>query len=111
MPLRNKSIASTLFEILKWGAVLWLMWPLLSFQLEKMTLWRMVLGVLLAVLFIGKMLYDALVDSFKQRKERYTVVDLLALVGFIAAIAVLIGVAVLGVGLYVISQLQESAGQ
>jgi hypothetical protein len=111
MPAHNKSSILSFFDILKWGVVIWLMWPLLSFQMEKMTLWRMVFGVMFAVLFLGKMLYDALVDNFKQRKEHYTVIDFLVLVGFIAAIAVLIAGAILGIGLYVTSQFQESGAQ
>ena len=71
----------------------------------------MVFGVLLAVIFLGKMFYDFILDNFKQRKEHYTIVDLLMLVGFIAIIAVLIGGAILMLGLYVTSQMQEAATQ
>ncbi len=106
---RTKNAFATIVEFLKWAVVIWLMWPLLSFQSDKMTLWRMVLGVLLAVLFLGKMFYDFIIDNFKQRKERYTVVDFLILVGFIAGIAVLVGGGMLVFGLYLSGQIRESA--
>lgn len=105
---RTKNTFLSIVELLKWGVVVWLLWPLLSFQTDKMTLWRMVLGVLLTVLFLGKMFYDFIIDNFKQRKERYTFTDFLLLAGFIAGIAVLIGGGILVIGLYISGQIRES---
>ena len=103
---KNKPL-SYFLEIAKWLIPIWALWPLLTFQAEKMTLWRMMLGVLFTVIYLGKMFYDLLLDNFKQRKERYTIVDLLMLVGFITIVAVLIGGAILVVGMYVTTQFQE----
>ena len=50
-------------------------------------------------------------DNFKQKKERYSFLDLLMLVGFIAIIALLIGGAILVVGFYVMTQMQEGTAQ
>lgn len=111
MAPQKNNVFATLIEILKWGVVLWLMWPLLSFQTDKMTLWRMVAGVSLVVIFIGKLFYDFILDNFKKRKEKYTIVDLLILVGFIAGIAVIIGGGMLVLGLYFMGQLQETGAQ
>ncbi|MBN1465209.1 hypothetical protein JXA02_05565 [candidate division KSB1 bacterium] len=109
MKKKNKSF-TYLFEIGKWAILVWLLWPLLTLQAAKMSLWRVVLGVLLAVIYFGKLFYDIVLDNFKQKKERYSVVDLLMLVAFIAVVALLIGGAVLLIGLYVMKQVQEGSG-
>jgi hypothetical protein len=106
---QNRSFAF-LFEVGKWGIVVWLLWPLLTFQAEKMSLWRLLLGIALAVIYIGKLFYDVLLDNFRQRKEQYTFKDLLTLIGFIVLIAILIGGAVLIIGFFVMTQLQENSG-
>ncbi|MBN1480430.1 hypothetical protein EH223_20445 [candidate division KSB1 bacterium] len=108
---RVKKLFSVIFEIVKWGIVLWLLWPLLSFQAERMSLWRVVLGVMLIVIYVGKMFYDFILGNFKRQKERYTVADLLLLVGAIAIIAIIIGGTILLVGFYVVTQLQEATSQ
>lgn len=100
-----------IFAIVKWGIALWLLWPLLLFQAGKMSLWRMVLGIMLIVIYVGKMFYDFVLDNFKARKERYTIVDLLLLVGFIAFVALIIGGTILLVGFYIVRQLQETTSQ
>lgn len=95
------------FEAAKWGIVVWLLWPLLSFQGAKMPLWRMMAGVMLIVIYLGKTFYDIIINNFKQRKESYTVLDLLRLAGAIAIIAVIIGGAVVLIGFYVMTQYQQ----
>ena len=104
----NKSF-NYFLEIAKWGIVVWLLWPMLTFQAERMSVWRLVFGVMMAVIFVGKMFYDFILDNFKARRERYTIVDLLLLVGFIAIVAVLIGGTIVLVGLYLVTQMQEAA--
>ncbi|MBN1560713.1 hypothetical protein JW998_10715 [candidate division KSB1 bacterium] len=110
-PSRRERRGLYLLNIAKWAIVVWLLWPLLTMQAERMSLWRVVLGVMLVVIYVGKMFYDFVLDHFKQKKERYTVVDLLMLVAFIAVVALLIGGAMLAIGLYVMKQLQEGSAE
>mgnify|MGYP006281297465 FL=1 len=106
---KNRSFA-ILVEIGKWGIVVLLLWPLITFQAEKMSLWRLLLGIVLAVIYIGKLFYDILLDNFRQRKEQYTLKDLLTLVGFIVLVAILIGGAIVIIGFFIMTQLQENSG-
>jgi uncharacterized membrane protein YcjF (UPF0283 family) len=107
MEKKNKTLQHVL-GIAKWVIVVWLLWPLLTLQAEKMSLWRMMLGIMLVVIYVGKMFYDFILDHFKQKKERYTVTDLLMLVVFIAIIAIIIGGTILLVGMLVMKQMQEA---
>jgi len=108
MDTKNNKQFTTIFEFVKWGIVVWLLWPLLSFQAEKMPLWRMVFGVMLAVIFLGKMFYDFVLDNFKQKKEHYTITDLLMLVGFVALVAIIVGGVILIIGVFLATQIREA---
>jgi len=101
----SKTKLSTIFiEIAKWILVIYLLWPLLSFQAQRMPLWRMVLGVMLLVINVGKIFYDVFLDNFKQKKEQYALGDLFMLILGVTLVAVLVGGAVLLIGLYVAQQ-------
>jgi len=101
----SKSKLSTiLVEIVKWGLAVFLLWPLLSMQAQRMPLWRMVLGVMLLVINIGKIFYDVFLDNFKQKKEQYALRDLFMLILGVTIMAVIIGGAVMLIGLYVAQQ-------
>lgn len=92
------------FEIAKWGLAIYLLWPLLSFQAQRMPLWRMVMGVMLLVINVGKIFYDIFLDNFKKKREQYAVRDLVMLILGVTIMAVLVGGAVLLIGLYVAQQ-------
>ena len=99
MTNQTRKILAFVFEIGKWAVVVALLWPMISFQAERMSVWRMVLGILLLVIFIGKMFYDIIIDNYKRRKEQYTVLDLLLLVGAVSLFLI---------GFYLIQQLGEA---
>ncbi len=110
----NKSkttLSAILFEIAKWGVTVFLLWPLLSFQAQKMPLWRMVAGVMLLVINLGKIFYDIFLDNFKQKRERYSLIDLLMLILGVAAVAALIGGVVLLTALYISTRLQDASAE
>ena len=108
MKPQHRNRFAYLFEIGKWALVVFLLSPLITFQAERMSLWRMMLGILLLVVFIGKMFYDFIIDNYKQRKESYRFWDLLILVGAITLIAVIIGGVLLFVGIYLVQQFSEA---
>ena len=108
MTNQTRKTLGYVFEIGKWAVVVALLWPMLTFQAERMSIWRMVLGILLLVIFIGKMFYDVIIDNYKQRKEHYTLLDLLLLVGAVTLIAIIIGGTLFLIGFYLIQQLGEA---
>ena len=101
---RKIKLSAIFIEIAKWGLAVFLLWPLLTFQAQRMPLWRMVVGVMLLVLNMGKIFYDVFLDNFKQKKEQYALSDLLMLIFGVTIIAVIIGGVIVLVGLYVAQQ-------
>ncbi len=101
---RKIKLSAIIIEIAKWGLAVFLLWPLLTFQAQRMPLWRMVVGVMLLVLNMGKIFYDVFLDNFKQKKEQYALSDLLMLIFGVTIIAVIIGGVIVLVGLYVAQQ-------
>jgi predicted histidine transporter YuiF (NhaC family) len=101
---KKQTLTTIIFEIAKWGLAILLLWPLLSFDAERMPLWRMVFGVMLLVINFGKIFYDIFLDSFKAKKEQYAWTDLIMLILGVTVMAVIIGGAVLIIGLYVAQQ-------
>ncbi len=104
MSFKKQTLTTIIFEIAKWGLAILLLWPLLSFDAQRMPLWRMVLGVMLLVINFGKIFYDIFLDSFKAKKKQYAWTDLFMLILGVTAMAVIIGGAVLLIGLYVMQQ-------
>ena len=76
-----------------------------------MPLWRMVAGVMLLVINLGKIFYDIFLDNFKQKRERYSLIDLLMLILGVAAVAALIGGVVLLTALYISTRLQDASAE
>lgn len=107
----EKTALTLIVEIVKWGAVIWLFWPLFSFQSERIAVWRMVCGVLLIVVYLGKMFYDVIINALQRQKERYTLGDFLGLVVTITLIAVIVGGVLVLLALYLINQMQSGESQ
>ncbi len=87
-------------EIAKWGLVVWLIWPITYSMQSRMSFPRMMAGILLFVLFIGKLFYDVFFDSYRHRENKNKYVELLVTVGAVTFIAILVGAIALFIGLY-----------
>ena len=103
---RKKWIAAAV-EIAHWGAIVLLLLPLFTVQSGRMPLWRMMLGVLLLVLAVGRLFYDYVLDIYKKQAQRSPLRSLAAMVLTITLIAVLIGGLLLMFAFYAVSQLQQ----
>ncbi len=97
-----KSLQPLLLELAKWALVLWLMSPLAVAMHGPFDFTRVALGILLFILFTGKLLYDTILAPAKTRAERTPLQDVLALMGAVAVIALAVGMMLVLVGLYVI---------
>ena len=109
MSKQKNNLPSIIYEIGKWAIVVVLLWPLLTFHAEKMSLWRLLLGIALAVIYVGKLFYDVILDNFRQRKEQYKLTDLLLLIGFIVLVAIIIGGTIFIIAFYIMTQLRENS--
>ncbi|NIA30551.1 MAG: hypothetical protein GWP06_11655 [Actinobacteria bacterium] len=109
--IKNRKILSIVWEIGKWGLVLWLLLPIRKSMSGSVAFIRIGGGILLFVLFAGKLLYDSVFDAYKRNTERNNVRDLLGMVGIVSIIALVVGVVVFSIGFFVFSYLQSANSQ
>lgn len=95
-------------EVGKWVLVLWLLTPIRKAMSERVDFARVVLGILLFILFAGKMFYDTILSSLLKDTERKKYSELIAMIGMATVIALIIGVVVVFIGLYVFSSIQNA---
>ena len=92
---RKKNLKTVLVESLKWGFTLWCIMPLITVIDKPSGFYRVLLGILLFIIFSGKLFYDVMISEFVKQK-RYTVTqDLLMLLGMTVFVLVFIGMIVL----------------
>ena len=103
----DKKLFRALVEIGKWALVFWLLLPIRGSLEARVDFSRVMLGVLLAILFIGKRLYDTVIDGFKKNRERSDIVDFLATVAIVILVALLVGAVLVFGGLFVFYSFQE----
>ncbi len=103
---RKKWITAAV-EIAQWGAIVLLLLPLFTLQAGRMPLWRMMAGVLLLVLAVGRLFYDYVLDIYQKQKRRSPLSALAAMVISITLIALLVGGLLLMFAIYAVSQLQQ----
>jgi len=103
-----RKIRNFVIEIGKWGIVLWLLFPLHRALNERVDFTRVVLGILLFVLFAGKLFYDTIIDSWRNNPERKPAKDLLSMVAIVTVISLVVGIVIIFVGLLVFEYLKTS---
>lgn len=97
-------------EVLKWGLVIFLLLPLFQKHLpDPYDFPRIILGVLLLVLFVGKMFYDFMLEK-PNSEQRALWLELLRMLGVVLIIAAMIAAVILFIGLYIYFTMQEKAG-
>jgi len=91
---------SIVFELLKWGLIVFLVFPVFQRDLpNSYDFPKIILGMLLLVLYIGKMFYDLMLDKHGEQIPLW--LELLRMLGVIVLIAVIIAAIMLFVGLYI----------
>ena len=87
----RKERLGTVLEILKWGLVVWLLWPLVGLVRGSIPLGRVVLGIALFVVFCGKLFYDTLILEFIRQRRATMKQDLLGILGMLLVVLLLVG--------------------
>lgn len=108
---KNHKILSIVWEIGKWGLVLWLLLPIRKNMTGSAAFIRIAFGILLFVLFAGKLLYDSIFDAYKRNVERNNIRDLLGMAGIVSIIALVVGAVIFSIGFFVFSYLQNATSQ
>lgn len=103
-----KQACAIVWEVSKWALVVWLLLPLRNSMTEHVNFNRIILGILLFVIFGGKVFYDTVLDSFKKRPERKPIVDLVVMVASIAVIALIVGISIVFIGYFIFTGMQDS---
>ena len=84
-----------LTELGKWALVIFLLLPLRGAQAGPIDLWRVALGILLFVIFGGKLLYDAIIADLLHRRRESTARDWVTLLGMVVVVAIVVGMMLL----------------
>jgi hypothetical protein len=101
-------IKPVVYEIAKWSLVLWLLYPLVLIQEKYVSFPRIMAGILLFVVFSGKMLYDIMISKRIHARERSNAADLLATLGMVIVVAIIVGLFVVLIGFALFSQMQQT---
>jgi hypothetical protein len=104
---KGREWTSTALEILKWAFVLWLLWPLRQPTETMIDFVRVVLGVLLFIIFAGKLLYDTVIMSIIRQRRNTGKQDLITMIGMVLVMGLVVGLLFLFTG-YVFIELYRN---
>ena len=108
--IKRKELRSTLIEIGKWLLVLWLLFPLRHPTETIIDVLRVVAGVLLFIIFSGKLLYDLIIMPFIRQRRNTAKQDLITMVGMVLVMALVVGLLFVFTG-YVFIELYRNMQQ
>ena len=100
---------SYLIEAVKWGLVIWLVLPIKDSLSGPVAFSRIALGVILFVIFSGKLVYDVVFFPRQHQRESSPGRDVLSMIGIVVGIALLVCLLVLAVALYIQNYMNSSA--
>lgn len=92
----------------RWLLVAWLLYPLRRRIYLPVDFTRSALGILLFVIFAGKMFYDSIVWKQLTGRSRDGWQDLLSLAAMILIIALLLAMTIFFIGLYIVKFSQRN---
>lgn len=99
--LMLKDWGKTAFEVLKWAFIIWLLWPLSRLSQEGLNQFtRVLLGILLFIIFTGKVLYDTIFMGLIKQRRTSMKQDAILLLSVILVLCLMLGLVVFIVGLY-----------
>ena len=88
----------TLVEIGKWVFVLWLLLPLRQASSGPILFARVALGILLFIIFTGKLFYDTVIEGYIRRRQMSAKQDILSLIGIVLVIGLVVGLVIFLIG-------------
>jgi ABC-type multidrug transport system permease subunit len=106
--LRRNTTVRTIAQSAKWLLVAWLLYPLRRRMHLPIDFTRSALGILLFIIFAGKMFYDSIVWRQVTGRSREGWQDLLSLAAMVLIIAMLLAVTIFFIGLYIVNFTQRN---
>lgn|GEM_PF-707574 len=82
---------SVLWEVGRWGLVIVLLLPLRQAEPGPIDAYRVALGILLFVIFGGKLLYDIMIADILERRRQSAAKDVVTLVGMVIVVTLVVG--------------------
>jgi hypothetical protein len=95
-------------EFAKWILVIWLLFPITMVQEKVISFPRIMAGIMLFVVFSGKMFYDIMLKKRNRDNERSNAADLLAMIGMVVVISTIVGLFIVMIGFLVVSGMQQA---
>ena len=103
---KNRQWRKIAFEIFKWVLVLWLLWPMRHSTEGPIEFARVVAGILLFVIFTGKLFYDTIIMGIVKQKRNSARQDIITILGIVIALALVVGLVIVFVG-YLLIEIQR----
>lgn len=103
-----KDWGSTVLEIGKWLLILWLLWPIRNATVGPIDFTRVLLGILLFIIFAGKLLYDTIIMGVLKQRRTSAKQDFFALLGIVAGLSLVVGLMLVLVGFAIVQLVQAS---
>jgi len=100
--------AETILEVLKWGLVLFLLWPMATIRHGQFSLVRVLIGIVLFVIFAGKLLYDYMILDLIKSRRLSVKKDIFTFLGVVLGAALLVGLVLFMFALFIISFMAET---
>lgn len=98
----------TIIEILKWGLVLFCLWPMVTLQYGKFSLVRVLTGIVLFIIFSGKLLYDYLIRDIVRQRSVSRKRDIITFIGIIVGASLIVGLVLFFFSIFIIRFMAET---
>ncbi|MFC1568668.1 hypothetical protein ACFL4L_00405 [bacterium] len=108
---KRKSWLDTILEVAKWGAVLFLLWPMVTLHRGQFSLVRVLAGIVLFVIFAGKLLYDYLIMDIMKSHRVTLKKDIVTFLGIVLGAALIVGLVLFTFALFIIQYVAASNPQ
>jgi hypothetical protein len=108
--IRRKRIEwlKTVLEVAKWLIVIWLLWPIRHANRTPVDITRVVLGVLLFVIFTGKLFYDTVIMGILRHRRDSAKRDFVTLIGITLILSLVVGLLMLFVGYFMVELFRQA---
>jgi hypothetical protein len=94
-------------EVMKWGLIVWLMIPVSRASRGPVDILRVIAGILLFIIFTGKLLYDRIFADMIRGRRRTPLQDLLGSIGIILIVVILTGILIFFIGELVVALMRQ----
>ena len=103
-----KDWAKTALEIIRWAFVIWLLLPIRQASSGPVNFTRVAVGILLFIIFAGKLFYDTVIMGILHRRRTSMKQDILTLIGMVLVLSLVVGLLLLFAGFLLVELFKMS---